>query len=72
LTLLNTAGVGCGFSVEQGGTGQITVSAGVAGATFSSVDGFTKTFGQFAIIGLLVDTNSGGNSAHYVFTGRGA
>jgi hypothetical protein len=72
LTLLNTAGVGCTLSVEQGGAGQITVAPGGAGATFNNADNFTKTFGQYAVIGLQVDTNSGGNSAHYIFTGRGA
>ena len=71
LTLLNTAFVGCTFSVEQGGAGQVTISQGVAGATFNSVDNFTKTFGQYAVVGLLVDANSGGNSAHYIMTGRG-
>ena len=71
LTTLNSLSVGCAIAVEQSGSGQITVTNGT-GATFSSAHSFTKTFGQYAIIGLFVDTNSGGSSAHLVLTGDGA
>src|SRR6266700_2653579 len=60
LTTLNSLPVGCTIAIEQGGAGQITITNG-AGATFNSPDGYTKTFAQWAIIGLYVDTNSGGS-----------
>jgi len=53
-------------------SGTITPAANGSGATKDSAHSFTKTFGQWAIIGLFVDTNSGGSSAHIVITGDGA
>jgi len=72
LTLLNTIGAGCAIAVEQAAAGQITVVAGGAGATLVSAHSFTKTFGQWSIIGLFVDGNAGGTAANYVLTGDGA
>jgi hypothetical protein len=71
VTTYSSAVVGCAIAIEQGGAGQVTIANG-AGATMNSLDNFTKTAGQWAIIGLLVDINIGGSAAHYVLTGRGA
>jgi hypothetical protein len=67
ITTLNTLPVGCTIAVEQGGAGQVTISGSPL-----NPHNFTKTFAQGAIIGLYVDANSGGSSAHYVLTGDGA
>jgi hypothetical protein len=77
IVLPNSNLVPCTISVEQGGAGQITFTLG-AGALGNgaggpaNAHGFTKTFGPSAIIGLAVDTNSGGASAHWVLTGDGS
>lgn len=77
ITLPNNLLVPCTISVEQGGSGQITFALG-SGALGNGAGGpanphgFTKTFGQNAIIGLAVDTNSGGASAHWILTGDGS
>jgi hypothetical protein len=71
LTTLNTLPVGCAIAVEQKGTGQVTIAAGT-GASQHSSHSFTKTFGAFAILGLFVDTNSGGTAAEIIITGDGS
>lgn len=71
ITTLNSLSVGCAIAIEQGGAGQITISAG-AGATQHSAHSYTKTFAQYAIIGLFVDTNAGGTAADFIITGDGA
>jgi hypothetical protein len=72
LTTLNSLSAGCAIAVEQGAAGQITVANG-SGATLTSAHSYTKTFNAVgAIIGLFVDTNSGGSAAHFVLTGDGA
>lgn len=71
LTTLNSLVAGCAIAIEQGGAGQITVTAG-SGATQHSAHSYTKTFAQYAIIGLFVDTNSGGTAADFIITGDGA
>lgn len=71
VTTLNSIVVGCVIRLYQGGAGQITVSNG-SGATQNSFYGYTKTAGQYGILGLFVDTNSGGSAAHYVVFGDGA
>lgn len=70
LTTLNSLVVGCAIAIEQGGAGQITLANG-SGATSHSAHSYTKTFAQYAIIGLFVDTNSGGSSADFIITGDG-
>ncbi len=70
VTTLNSLPIGCGIAILQAGAGQITVANG-ASATMNSAHSYTKTFGQWAIIGLYVDTNSG-SAAHFVLTGDGA
>ena len=70
LTTLNTLPVGCAIAVEQGGAGHVTIANG-ASATSVSAHSFTATFGQWAILGLFVDTNAG-NAAHIVISGDGA
>ncbi|TIU00941.1 MAG: hypothetical protein E5W55_01670 [Mesorhizobium sp.] len=71
LTTLNSLPAGCAVAVEQGGSGQVTVNAGV-GATQHSAHSFTKTYGQYAILGLFVDGNVGGSAANVIITGDGA
>lgn len=71
LTTLNSLPVGCAIAIEQGGGGQISVSAG-SGATQHSAHGFTKTYAQYAILGLFVDANAGGSAADFIITGDGA
>ena len=71
LTTLNSLPAGCSIAVEQGGSGQVTIVAG-SGATQHSAHSFTKTYGQYAILGLFVDTNIGGVAADVIITGDGA
>jgi hypothetical protein len=70
VTTLNTLPAGCAIAIEQGGTGQITVVAGT-GATQHSSHNYTKTYGQYAILGLFVDSNPGG-AANVILTGDGS
>ena len=71
LTTLNSLPAGCAIAIEQGGDGQITVAAGT-GTTQHSAHSYTKTYGQYAILGLFVDTNVGGSAADIIITGDGA
>lgn len=71
VTTLNTLPAGCAVAIEQAGTGQITIGAGT-GTTQHSAHSFTKTYGQYAILGLFVDTNAGGAAANIIITGDGA
>jgi hypothetical protein len=70
LTTLNSLPAGCAIAIEQSGLGQVVIAAG-AGATQHSSHGFTRTFGQFAILGLFVDSNVGGSAANFIITGDG-
>ena len=70
LTTLNSLPAGCYLNIEQGGAGAVTVSSG-SGATLHSAHSYTKTFAQYSLIGLFVDTNSGGTSADYILYGDG-
>jgi hypothetical protein len=70
VTTLNSLPVGCAIAIEQAGAAQVTIAAG-AGATQHSAHGYSKTFGQYAILGLFVDTNSGGSAADIIITGDG-
>jgi hypothetical protein len=71
LTTLNSLPVGCAITVIQSAAGQVTVGPG-AGSTLSSVNTYTKTKAQNAIIGLTVDANVGGTAAHFILSGDGA
>ena len=71
VTLPNSLSPGCHIAVEQNGAGQITFSA-ASGATLQSAHSFTKTFGQYAIVGLSVLSNSGGSAAVWTLSGDGA
>jgi hypothetical protein len=71
VTTLNSLPVGCAIAIEQAGSGQITIAAG-SSATQHSSHNFTKTFGQYAILGLFVDTNASGTAANIIITGDGA
>ena len=70
VTTLATIGVGCALAVEQLGIGLISIADG-AGSSHHSVNGFNKTAGQWAILGLFVDANPGGSAATYNVTGDG-
>jgi hypothetical protein len=65
VTTLNSLPVACAIAIEQAGAAQVTIAAGT-GATQHSAHGYSKTFGQYAILGLFVDTNSGGSAANIV------
>ncbi len=71
VTTLNGLPVGCAIAIEQAGAGQVTIGAG-SGATQHSSHGYTMTYGQYAILGLFVDTNVGGAAADIIITGDGA
>jgi hypothetical protein len=71
VTTLNSLPVGCAIAIEQAGSGQVAITAG-ASATQHSSHNFTKTFGQYAILGLFVDTNASGTAANVIITGDGA
>ena len=71
VTTLNSLPAGCAIAIEQEGAGQVTIVAG-AGATQHSAHNYTKTYGPYAILGLFVDTNSGGSAADIIVTGDGA
>lgn len=71
VTTLNSLPAGCAVALEQGGAGQVTIAAG-SGTTQHSAHSFTKTYGQYAILGLFVDVNAGGSAANFIITGDGA
>lgn len=71
LTTLNSLPAGCAIAIEQSGSGHVTVQPG-SGTTQHSTHGFTKTFAQYAILGLFVDTNTGGSAANFIVSGDGA
>jgi hypothetical protein len=71
VTTLASLPAGCAIALEQGGVGQITIVAG-SGATQHSAHGYTKTYGQYAILGLFVDTNAGSSAADFIISGDGA
>jgi hypothetical protein len=71
VTTLNSLPAGCSIAIEQAGTAQVTIAVG-SGATHHSPHGYTKTFGQYAILGLFVEMNAGGAAANIIITGDGA
>jgi hypothetical protein len=71
VTTTNSLPVGCAIAIEQAESGQVTIAAG-SGATQHSAHSFTKSYGQYAILGLFVDTNAGGTAADFIITGDGA
>ncbi len=72
-TIPATLPIGCNIAIEQALAGQISVNgSAVTPATLQSAHSYTKTFGQWAIIGITIETNSGGSSAVAVLTGDGA
>lgn len=71
LTIPDNLVAGCSVAVVQADTGQVTPTVS-GGAALVSHASFTKTAGQWAMIGLTIDTNAGGSSAHYILTGDGA
>lgn len=70
-TLPNSLPVGCNIAEVQDGAGQVTNSP-ASGATLHSAHSYTKTYGQYAGVGLHVGQNSGGSSAVYYLFGDGA
>lgn len=71
VTLPNSLPVGFVCEVKQKGAGQITFSP-ASGASIQNIDTHTKTEGQYAVVSLLVEENSGGSSAVYALDGRTA
>ncbi len=71
ITTLNSLSVGCSVAIEQAGTGQVTILPGT-GTTQNSASSYSKTRVQYSVIGLFVDTNGSGTTAHFVLTGDGA
>lgn len=72
-TVPNSLPEGCHIAVSQETSGgQVTISAG-SGATFNAnPHSYTKSFGQYAIIGISVKSNSNGTSAVFTLLGDGA
>jgi hypothetical protein len=71
VTLPNNLAVPCTAQLEQGGAGQVTAIPASGATGPNNPHGFTKTFGQYAVITVFVDTNSGTNG-HWILTGDGA
>lgn len=72
-TIPATLPVGCNIAALQSGAGQIAVNgSAVTPATLESAHSYTKTFGQWAIIGINIEANVGGSAAIAVLTGDGA
>lgn len=73
VTIPATLNAGCQVSIEQNGAGAVSVNgSAVTPATLHSAHSYTKTSGQYAVIGITIDTNSGGSSAVAILTGDGA
>jgi hypothetical protein len=73
VTIPATLPANCTIALTQTGAGQVSVTGtAVAAATLHSFDSFTKTAGQWATIGININSNAGGSSAVAVLTGRGA
>jgi hypothetical protein len=73
VTIPATLILNCTVALTQTGAGQVVVTGtAVTAATLHSFDGFTKTAGQWATIGININSNAGGSSAVAVLTGRGA
>lgn len=71
VTIPATLTVGCQIALEQFGAGQVTLTGtAVSAATLHSAHSFTKTFGQYATVGITIDTNTGTAVAN--LTGDGA
>lgn len=67
-TLPNSLEIGFSVTVYQKGAGQITFAAG-SGATLVNRQTQTKTAGQYAVVTLFVEANSGGTAAVWVLAG---
>jgi hypothetical protein len=68
MTLPNSLVSGFACTVVQMGAGQVTFTA-AAGATIRNRQSQTKIAGQYGMVTLYVDTNSGGSAAIYVLAG---
>lgn len=72
-TIPATLPIGCNIAIEQALAGQISVNgSAVTPATLHSAHSYTKTSAQWAIIGISIETNSGGSAAVAILTGDGA
>jgi hypothetical protein len=71
ITLPNNFSVPCTVQLEQGGAGQVATVAASGATGPSNPRNFTKTFGQYSVVTVFVDTNSGTNG-HWILTGDGA
>ena len=63
----------CNISIAEIGAGIVSVNgSAVAAATLHSAHSYTGTSGQWAIIGINIEANSGGSAAIAILTGDGA
>ncbi len=68
-TLPNSLPVGFNVGVIQRNTGQITFIP-EAGAILRNPYGWTKTYGRYAFVGLVVMDNLSGSAAEWLLTGN--
>jgi len=72
-TIPATLPAGCNIAILQAGAGKVSVNgSAVTPATLHSAHSYTGTYAQWSIIGINIETNSGGSSAIAVLTGDGA
>lgn len=73
ITIPATLPVKCSIGMEQAGAGQLAVNgSAVTPATLHSAHSYIHSFAQWAIIGIFIESNSGGSAAVAIFTGDGA
>jgi hypothetical protein len=61
----------CTMTFIQEGAGQITFAAG-GSAAIHNAHSYTKSYGQWAVVDMILNTNAGGTSAVYTLAGDGA
>lgn len=72
-TIPQTLPLGCNIAVLQAGASKVSVNgSAVTPATLHSRPGYTGTAGQWAIIGINIEANSGGSAAVAILTGDGS
>lgn len=73
VTIPATLPLNCAVAIEQQNTGQVSVNgSAVTAATLHSAHSYVKTFGQWAIIDIVIESNAGGSAAIAILTGDGA
>ena len=76
VTIPATLTVGCQVAFEDAGTfgakGVLLTGSAVSAATLHSGHSYTGTYGQYSIVGITIDANSGGSAAIAAVSGDGA